>query len=169
MHLANHATYQRLRMAPSVMATPDRIKSSLEQAKVLVALSEADADSDTRGSQAIEKKNDEHREKSGSNFAEDDEQARLLLEKKFERQALDLYVQYLRSVFHICFYCVCVSDCKEELVRKCVGHVRRAQTTGKNAKQNEASWLKTWDEKIQLLTNRDGVNPLDYGGENYQE
>ena len=39
--------------------------------------------------------------------------------------ALDLYLAYLRSAFHTCFYCAAVCDHQEELQRKCIKHARR--------------------------------------------
>ena len=39
--------------------------------------------------------------------------------------ALDLYLAYLRAAFNTCYYCAIVTDHVEELVRKCVKHVRK--------------------------------------------
>jgi hypothetical protein len=178
MHLADQATYQRTRVTPNLFATPARIKQSLQQAKQIVSnmesaeLPSSDEDPSPRGSQAIEERLSILREKQTSELAEDDTAgplAQSALEESLERKALDLYIQYLRSVFHTCFYCVCTSDFEEELTRRCVKHVRKQVAAGKNAKDKEAAWIKNFDEKIQLLVNREGVEPLDYGGENYGE
>jgi hypothetical protein len=39
--------------------------------------------------------------------------------------SLDLYLSYLRSAYHTCYYCALVTDHLEELQRKCVKHVRK--------------------------------------------
>jgi hypothetical protein len=41
---------------------------------------------------------------------------------------LDLYLAYLRSAFHTCYYCAVVTDHLEELQRKCIKHVRKPLT-----------------------------------------
>lgn len=43
--------------------------------------------------------------------------------------SLDLYIAYLRSAFHTCYYCALVTDYVEELQRKCIKHVRRPLPT----------------------------------------
>ncbi|TFK99084.1 hypothetical protein BDV98DRAFT_532986 [Pterulicium gracile] len=48
--------------------------------------------------------------------------------KKLE-VSLDLYIAYLRSAFHTCYYCALVTDYVEELQRKCIKHVRRPLPT----------------------------------------
>jgi len=179
MSLADKPTYQRLRQTPSAMASADRIRDSLAHVKKIVARMEAEADNDPRGSEAVEKRlaelnvsvKDEAKieDDGGASKAEEIE-----IEKKeqHERRSLDLYIQYLRSVFHTCYYCITVNDFEEELVRKCVKHVRRnlnAPSIGKNRKENDVAWVKNFDEKILLLTDRENIDPLDYGGENSQE
>lgn len=178
MHLADKPTYQRMRQTPSAMASADRIRDSLDHVKKIVADMEVEADNDTRGSGAITKRLAElASSKAEVKTDQDGEEAKqseieTAQSEKRERQALDLYLQYLRQVFHTCYYCTTVNDFPEELTRKCVKHVRRnlnAPATGKNRKENDVAWVKNFDEKILLLTNRDGVDPLDYGGENSQE
>lgn len=39
--------------------------------------------------------------------------------------SLDLYLAYLRTAFHTCYYCAVVADHLEELQRKCLKHVRK--------------------------------------------
>src|SRR5882762_11122687 len=39
--------------------------------------------------------------------------------------SLDLYLAYLRTAFHTCYYCAVVTDHLEELQRKCLKHVRK--------------------------------------------
>lgn len=177
MSLADKPTYQRLRQTPSAMASADRIRDSLDHVKKIAARMEAEADNDTRGTQAIEKRLEElNAVKDEPKTEEADEakqeEAAIAKKEQHERRSLDLYIQYLRSVFHTCYYCTTVNDFEEELVRKCVKHVRRnlnAPSTGKNRKENDVAWVKNFDEKILLLTDREAVDPLDYGGENSQE
>lgn len=46
-----------------------------------------------------------------------------------KKKKLDLAVEYLRRVYHFCFFCVFESDSVHELVRKCPGgHLRRPRT-----------------------------------------
>lgn len=179
MSLADKPTYQRLRQTPSTMASADRIRDSLNHVKKIVARIEAEADDDKRGSEAIEKRlaelntavKDETKTEADTE-TETSEEVDNEKKEQFERRSLDLYIQYLRSVFHTCYYCITINDFEEELLRKCVKHVRRnlnAPSIGKNRKENDVAWVKTFDEKILLLTDRENVDPLDYGGENAQE
>lgn len=138
---------------------------------------ETEAD-DRRGSEAIEKRMTGLREHLGDDSAQDDgsddkdaveRKAKSMSAEQLERYNLDLLIQYLRDVFHVCFYCVYAADFQEELTKKCVKHMRRAQPAGKMGKEKEAAFIKNFDERIQLLVNRDAVEPVDFGGESYQE
>jgi hypothetical protein len=162
------------------MASAERIRDSLGHVKKIAARLETEADNDTRGSEAIEKRLSELSSPDGAKEERIDEDqdeaarsaAEVTKQEQLEKKTLDLYLQYLRSVFHTCYYCTTVNDFPEELTRKCVKHVRRplnAPSTGKNRKENDVAWVKNFDEKILLLTDRDAVDPLDYGGENAQE
>jgi hypothetical protein len=78
----------------------------------------------------------------------------------------------LRTTFHTCFYCLFSGDFPEELSRKCVKHVRRNPASppgGQKRKDNEQAWTKNFTEKVPLLTARDTVDAVDFGGESYQE
>lgn len=172
MTLSDKQTYQRLRQTPSAMASPDRIRDSLEHVKKIVARLELENDNDTRGTAAIEKRLQELSVKGEKTEGVEDETAKIERAEKTERQTLDLYLQYLRSVFHTCYYCTTTHDFPEELVRKCVRHVRRplnSPGTGKNRKEQDVAWVKNFDEKVLLMTDRESVDPLDYGGESQQE
>lgn len=170
MTLQDKPSYQRLRSAPSLMNAPDRIKASLEHVRTLVTKHETEI-SDDRGSKALEAKLVQLRDKSDYDAPDgEDDHARAIRIDILERRFLDLYIHYLRTVFHVCYYCVASTDFAEELVRKCVGHVRKQQPhTNKNSKSNEQNWVKNFDEKIPLLTDRESVDPIEHGGENYQE
>ncbi|KAI9740382.1 MAG: hypothetical protein M1834_004962 [Cirrosporium novae-zelandiae] len=63
-------------------------------------------------------------EEEGAYDEEADDEELLVKKKK-----LDLLVEYLRRVFHFCFFCVFESDSAHELVRKCPGgHLRRPRS-----------------------------------------
>ena len=170
MDQLDKASYQRLRAAPSLMNAPDRIKSSLEHVRSLVKQFETES-ADGRGSKAVEAKLVQLRDKSDYDAPDgEDDHSRVVRLDVLDRRFLDIYLHYLRTVFHTCYYCVCTTDFAEELTKKCIGHVRKQQPhTGKNAKQNEISWVKTFDEKIPLLTAKESIDPAEYGGENHAE
>jgi hypothetical protein len=44
---------------------------------------------------------------------------------------LDLHLECLRQAFNTCYYCAAVFDYPEELERRCVKHVRRANEKGR--------------------------------------
>ncbi|KAK2462296.1 hypothetical protein APHAL10511_005602 [Amanita phalloides] len=46
-------------------------------------------------------------------------------EEKKAAVSLDLYLAYLRTAYHTCYYCAVVTDHIEELQRKCIKHVRK--------------------------------------------
>lgn len=53
------------------------------------------------------------------------------------KKTLDLYLHYLRSVFHTCYYCLATFSFPEELERKCPTHLRReAKADVVNSKAN---------------------------------
>ena len=75
-----------------------------------------------RGSEAVER----HIERYIAELPEPcTDVERKALETKRNTIALDLYLAYLRTAFHTCYYCVSVSDNAEELQRKCIKHVRK--------------------------------------------
>ncbi|MBW0491899.1 hypothetical protein O181_031614 [Austropuccinia psidii MF-1] len=101
-----------------------------------------------------------------------------------DKKALDIYLYYLRTAFHCCYYCVCVCDFQEELLRRCAKHVRkpapastddatiittpkshRKNAHSQSTRANENSWARTLDERLSLLLARSEVDPRDFGGE----
>lgn len=69
---------------------------------------------------------EEEEEEEGAVDDEEVDDEDLLVKKK----QLDLLIEYLRRVFHFCFFCVFESDSVHELTRKCAGgHLRRPQST----------------------------------------
>ena len=176
MDLADKPTYQRLRVAPAAMAMPERVRESLSHVKQVIQRAEAEAESDNRGSAAIEARLSHLRAAAEPEMkpeTEDDAAvAATLQNERFEKLALDLYIHYLRTAFHTCFYCLFSGDFPEELSRKCVKHVRRNPASppgGQKRKDNEQAWIKNFTEKVPLLTSRDTVDAVDFGGESYQE
>lgn len=69
---------------------------------------------------------EEEEEEEGAVEEEEVDDEEMLVKKK----QLDLLIEYLRRVFHFCFFCVFESDSVHELTRKCAGgHLRRPQST----------------------------------------
>lgn len=69
---------------------------------------------------------EEEEEEEGAVEDEEVDDEDMLVKKK----QLDLLIEYLRRVFHFCFFCVFESDSVHELTRKCAGgHLRRPQST----------------------------------------
>lgn len=75
-----------------------------------------------RGSEAVERRIEKLISELPEPGTETEKQA---YETKKNTIALDLYLAYLRTAFHTCYYCVSVSDNVEELQRKCIKHVRK--------------------------------------------
>lgn len=48
--------------------------------------------------------------------------------------SLDLYLAYLRTAFHTCYYCAVITDHLEELQRKCIKHERKPLVTSAESK-----------------------------------
>lgn len=70
--------------------------------------------------------------------------------------ALDLYLAYLRSAFNTCYYCTVVTDHVEELVRKCVKHMRKPLS-------------KSLLQEVKAAENLKAENPTEADGENVEE
>ena len=70
--------------------------------------------------------------------------------------ALDLYLAYLRAAFNTCYYCAIVTDHVEELVRKCVKHVRKPLS-------------KALMQEIKASEGQKAENAMDADGENVEE
>ncbi|TFA97648.1 hypothetical protein CCMA1212_010648 [Trichoderma ghanense] len=76
--------------------------------------------------EAMDEDGEEEEEEEGAVEDEEVDDEDLLVKKK----QLDLLIEYLRRVFHFCFFCVFESDSVHELTRKCAGgHLRRPQST----------------------------------------
>lgn len=70
---------------------------------------------------------EEEEEEDGAIDDDDDTDDEDMLAKK---KQLDLLIEYLRRVFHFCFFCVFECDSVHELARKCPGgHLRRPRST----------------------------------------
>ena len=188
MDLAEKLTYQRMRVTPAAMGTPERTRETLAHIKQVAAKLEAQASEESpeeakedyaRGSAAVEARVAELRSRPKSETdtikpetADDIDAVNAVEGERLEKLELDLYIQYLRSVFNLCYYCLYSADFPEELTKKCVKHVRRnlaSPVGGKNRKEQEQAWIKNFDEKTILLLDREKANALDFGGESYQE
>ncbi|KAL6854614.1 hypothetical protein J3F83DRAFT_754230 [Trichoderma novae-zelandiae] len=105
------------RLQPAIPPTPTKkIKTKTREPGMDEAM-----DEDEEG---IPEEEEEEEEEGAVEDEVDDED--LLVKKK----QLDLLIEYLRRVFHFCFFCVFESDSVHELTRKCAGgHLRRPQST----------------------------------------
>lgn len=206
----------RIRAAPSLVSSSERLPKDLDQIRRVVNAFEKDA-GDSRGSVAIEEhhaaelaKVEANKEKLSTNEYNEafDSVVRIALPVYASRWAnslsilqikktLDLFLYYLRSAFHTCYYCTASYNFPEELQRKCPKHVRRAAAdasarivTGKpNGKWprlprdvidvlfakdwspviTELAWLRALDDRLPLLMDRELLDPRDFGGESYAE
>ncbi|KAG0344204.1 hypothetical protein BG004_004639 [Podila humilis] len=70
-----------------------------------------------------------------------------------ERQALDLYIEYLRQVHLFCYYCGGDSDNVQEFNRKCSKHFRNPESKVPTSNTKGAVWVKNLEHKINLRLN----------------
>ncbi|KAL2757626.1 hypothetical protein ACRALDRAFT_2071668, partial [Sodiomyces alcalophilus JCM 7366] len=85
-----------------------------------------DVDEGMHDVEGMELMEEEEEEEEGAVDEDEVDDEDLLVKKK----QLDLMVEYLRRVFHFCFYCVFECDSVHELTRKCPGgHLRRPRST----------------------------------------
>jgi hypothetical protein len=94
---------------------------------------------------------------------------------------LDLHLECLRQAFNTCYYCAAVFDYPEELERRCVKHVRRANEKGRPGRsgpsfpfldvrptfQAELNNARTFDDKISFLVEPDKVDANEHGLDDY--
>lgn len=116
---------------------------------------EEDPEPRERGSDAVEQRIEkvmaDLREQNALDFS--DEKA---VEARRTVVALDLYLAYLRAAFNTCYYCAIVTDHVEELVRKCVKHVRKPLS-------------KALLQEIKASEGPKAENATDANGENAEE
>ncbi|KAK5990931.1 NURS complex subunit pir2 [Cladobotryum mycophilum] len=105
------------RLQPAILPTPAKTVKKTRELAMDVAM---DEDEDGMAEE------DEEEEEEGAVNDEEVDDEDLLVKKK----QLDLLIEYLRRVFHFCFFCVFESDSVHELTRKCAGgHLRRPRST----------------------------------------
>jgi hypothetical protein len=119
---ANKPAYQKLRSAPGITNTAERVEKDLAQAKQVVANFETEI-SDTRGSEAIEKYVEEQRTKKLEGVSEEDEKAKQAVKNDLVR----LINSRPRCLFClICFFCVYRTKrrwtCTSIIFAKCSTH-----------------------------------------------
>ncbi|SCV70753.1 BQ2448_3515 [Microbotryum intermedium] len=146
----------RYRATPALMNEPSRIAKDLEQIQRLALALERDA-GDSRGSVAIDQRLKKWNEEGG-----------IAMEAVSTKKALDLYLHYLRTAFHTCYYCLGVYNFSEELLRRCPKHVRLV-SEGKKPMAAELTWVRSFDNRLTLLTDRDTVNLAELGGDDPEE
>ncbi|PLW18270.1 hypothetical protein PCASD_16065 [Puccinia coronata f. sp. avenae] len=166
--ISERPAFQKLRLCPGVMNTPERIIKDLAQIRKLAASFEAEYfgpgfSEEKSGSAAIDAKISKMREEippnpdstskqsetagtptpqdPGLNPDETEAKPDLAREKNeaLDKKALDLYIYYLRTAFNCCYYCVCVCDFQEELSRRCPKHVRKAAPRQPEGPSNAAT------------------------------
>jgi hypothetical protein len=76
---------------------------------------------------------------------------------------LDMYLAYIRSAFHACYYCSIVTDHLEELQRKCLKHVRKPMSKTlleevKAAEAEKAEKEKVKEDEKESLFKEKGEN-----------
>ncbi|SCZ99130.1 BZ3500_MvSof-1268-A1-R1_Chr7-1g09406 [Microbotryum saponariae] len=172
----------RYRATPALMNEPSRIAKDLEQIQRLALALERDA-GDSRGSVAIEQRLKKWNEEGG-----------IAMEADSTKKALDLYLHYLRTAFHTCYYCLAVFNFGEELLRRCPKHVRLVSEGKKPISGSqcfmsgaqaqtlmlslfmlpilvaaELTWVRSFDDRLALLTDRDTVNLAELGGDDPEE
>ncbi|KAG8820997.1 hypothetical protein FRC19_008315 [Serendipita sp. 401] len=128
-----------------------------------------------RGTKAVEERID----KVASETLDTDENGKPDHAKKVAL-SLDLYLAYLREAFHCCYYCAVVADHQEELVRKCIKHERREDssalgepTNGEAPKPSsdflDERWADGLDHRLACLIDPASVDPAEYGGTSLEE
>ncbi|KAL8277884.1 hypothetical protein RQP46_009703 [Phenoliferia psychrophenolica] len=156
--------FAKSKLTPSEMGTPDRIAKDLDQVRLVAQQLERDGGGDARGSELIEQRFESARE-----AAEGSPELLAALNKK----TLDLYLHYVRLAFNSCYYCVASHDFPEELERRCPRHLRKTPdmdaTRNISRKTQDNEWIKKLDERMPLLANREGVDPVDFGGDSYDD
>ncbi|KAG8903976.1 hypothetical protein FRB99_002455 [Tulasnella sp. 403] len=182
MHVS-HSTRpftSKARVAPSASSRPERVLVDLEKMRKLATILEDQADqlSQTnvdesemepaepkdRGTIAVEARAKQLFDMLDEKFAGAEDEK---LTAKKNSVALDLYLAYLRNAFNCCYYCAAVTDHSEELLRKCIKHIRAAPKTTEDWK--DARWTEWLDAKVALLIDRDNVDPIQYGGKDPQK
>ncbi|KAK4055512.1 hypothetical protein OIV83_000058 [Microbotryomycetes sp. JL201] len=162
--VAENPKKARTKAAPSLASAPERIATDLDNVR-RAALSFEKEEGDSRGSSAIEERFEKAKAELEQETDEDVSKARL---ESLARQTLDLYLHYLRTVFNSCFYCLSTFEYAEELCAKCPKHLRRQlQPNAIRTKPEELTWTRWFDERVPLFADRENVNPLDFGGKDY--
>lgn len=219
MMRAERPAFQKLRVTPGIMNTPERITKDLAQARKLATWFENEyyshgngSEEEKRGSAAIDERvasmpeftmdatmaetsrdvdasivNDDDPEKPATESGEQSNPSKSHQNLKVQKKTLDFFLYYLRTVFNSCYYCACVCDFQEELLRRCAKHVRRpapnladeggaqggarrgASLHGVNPRANESSWARTLDDRLNLILEPSEVDPRDFGGEKIDE
>ncbi|KAG8855881.1 hypothetical protein FRB96_006703 [Tulasnella sp. 330] len=172
----------RCRVTPTIASSPERIQADLENVRKLVLTMEAEADCLARtpaDNDVGEAEMSEERDRGTIAVEARATELVGLLEIKLEGVdeekaetkknsiTLDLYLAYLRYAFHCCYYCAAVASYDEELLRKCIKHVRGSPWSSGDPK--EERWVEWLTSKVALLTDRETVDPCLYGGKDLQK
>lgn len=118
------------KLAPEGSGTAERLQKDLEQARQLILLLQAETDGTSRtaaehdGLKAIDSKMASLAPAAAADGLEDAEGS--LRRTKLH---LDLYLTYLRRVFHTCYYSGSISDSREELEVRSLKYLRKVPST----------------------------------------
>jgi hypothetical protein len=87
------------------------------------------------------------------------------------KKRLDLHLAYLRSVFHYCYYCYALCETSHDLIRKCsTKHYRGTDPKASTANKSSESWIKSFEQKIDLQIH--GLNSQElenFGGQSLEK
>lgn len=117
------ALVDKPKIAPEGSNTLERLTKDLDQARRLIILLQAETDGTSRtaveqdGLKAI----DNRMQAYAPADATTDDNAQL----KKTKLHLDLYLTYLRKVFHTCYYSGSINDSREELEARCIKYLRK--------------------------------------------
>ncbi|KAM0788989.1 hypothetical protein ACM66B_003058 [Microbotryomycetes sp. NB124-2] len=154
----------KTKAAPSLASSSERIAADLDNIR-RAALGLEKEEGDSRGSSAIE---EQFEQAKAALEQESDEEAKKSQLEALARHTLDVYLHYLRTVFNSCFYCLSTFEFPEELSYKCPKHLRRQlQPNAVRTKPEELTWTRWFDERVRVFADRENVNPLDFGGQDY--
>ncbi|GAA6004990.1 hypothetical protein JCM10207_008471 [Rhodosporidiobolus poonsookiae] len=159
----------RIRAAPALMSTPDRVKTDLDNvAKVVQALEAGLGEAQEKGSEAVDQRRRVWEEEVEGKREGMDVEVYKGEMAAVTKRTLDLSLSYLRSAFDVCYYCCVACDSPEQLADMCPKHVRRADD-GEKRRNFEAVWADGFDKRVPLLFPRDQIDARDYGADSRDE
>ncbi|GAA5906588.1 hypothetical protein JCM6882_008068 [Rhodosporidiobolus microsporus] len=178
LSIRTDAAEARVRAAPALMSTAERVKLDLENVGKVVEELERRAGEEAGEGEGEGRKGSEVLKEKREGWEKEVEERREGMEEEVykkemdevAKRTLDLSLSYLRHAFHACYYCCVVCDSPEQLADMCPKHLRRADGGGNaNRRQNELAWAEGFDKRLPLLFPRGELDVRDYGGESRDE